>query len=183
MGWCSLLALLMIVSVSVGALAQSPTYGLGRTPTAEEVRAWDISIPPDGKGLPPGKGTAKEGAPIYAKKCAWCHGRTGVEGPGPILVIKGKSFYPGGRSVGNHWPFATIVWDYINRAMPMRQPQSLTPDEVYALSAYTLYLNGVVGESDVMDARSLPKVQMPNREGFRPPPLDEWTVGARRPFP
>ena len=160
------------------AVAQTPTHKLGRTPSAEEIRAWDISIDPEGKGLPPGSGTAPEGAAIYARRCAVCHGRTGTEGEAPA---KGRRTGPplvGGqgtlnspqpvRTIGSFWPFATTIWDYLNRAMPLFEEGSLQPAEVYALTAFLLYRNGIIQESDVMDAQSLPKVPMPNRNGFVP---------------
>ncbi len=170
---------IMALAASVGALAQTPTYNLGRTPSEEEIRAWDIAIGPAGKELPPGSGTAKEGAKIYARKCAFCHGPTGTE------KLPGGSRYPlvGGqgtlttplpvKSIGSFWPFATTIWDIINRAMPKNQEGSLKADEVYALTAFLLYRNGLIQESDVIDAKSLPKIQMPNRSGFIPPRLED----------
>jgi hypothetical protein len=184
MGWRNLLVLVMALAANVGALAQGPLYNLGRTPTAEESRAWDINGGPDGKGLPPGRGTAKEGAAIYARKCAACHGPNGVEGKAAHLVSAKGTLASSMRSrtLGNYWPFATTVWDYINRAMPLRQGGSLKPDEVYALTAHLLYKNDIIGESDVLDAQSLPKIQMPNRHSFTPPPVSDWKPGKPRPF-
>ncbi len=142
--------------------------GLGVPIAAEEYAAWDISIQPDGEGLPPGSGTPAAGAEVYAAKCAACHGEEGANGPNDRLV--------GGhgtltslqqvRTIGSFWPYATTVFDYIRRAMPFQAPQSLTDDEVYALTAYLLFKNGIIEEGDVMDARTLPRVQMPNRDGF-----------------
>ena len=180
----NLLVPLTALAASVAALAQAPSYSnVGRTPTAEEIRAWDIAIGPSGKDLPPGSGTAQDGAKIYAVKCAVCHGPTGAEGQAPqegrrtAPRLKGdKSLLTADRpvrTVGNYWAFATTVWDFINRTMPWGQEGSLKPDEVYALTAFVLYLNGIVRESDVMDAKSLPKVQMPNRNGYIPP-RPEW---------
>jgi len=176
MGLLRVLALVLFMAVS--AQAQSRTYGVGRTPTAEEIRAWDISIGPTGEELPPGRGTPKEGAQIYRMKCAVCHGATGIEGRAPILKSKAG---PAGSDV-DIWarerilplraPFATIVWDYINRAMPLNREGTLTADEVYALSAFLLNINGVVPEDIVLDAKSLPKVKMPI--GDRYAPLPEW---------
>ena len=187
-----LLRLLMPVMILAGghsAWAQSPTYGLGRTPSAEEIHALDISISPDGKELPPGSGTAKEGAPIYAQKCAACHGATGSGGLAPTL-IKGQN--PSATSVpcvspcisedkvmAIHAPYATTMWDFINRGMPFSQEGTLKPSEVYALVAFLLYKNGVIQEGDVLDAQSLPKVKMPNRDGYAIP---EWKHGTRRPL-
>lgn len=178
-GMSSHLLLVIALAVSTGALAQMPTYNLGRAPTAEEVRAWDISIGPEGKELPPGSGTAKKGATIYARKCAACHGPNGEGGvPGgfrsPLMGGEGTltSSKPV-RTIGSFWPFATTIWDFINRSMPRGQEGTLQPDEVYALTAYILHLNDLVQESDVIDAQSLPKIQMPNRNGFVPPRLED----------
>jgi mono/diheme cytochrome c family protein len=187
-----LLRLLMPMMVLVGghsAWAQSPTYGLGRTPSAEEIRALDISISPDGKELPPGSGSAKEGAPIYAQKCAVCHGATGSGGLAPNLI---KSQNPSATSkpcvspciseeklMAIHAPYATTMWDFINRGMPFSQEGTLKPSEVYALVAFLLYKNGVIQEGDVLDAQSLPKVKMPNRDGYAIP---EWKHGTLRPL-
>src|ERR1700730_453884 len=162
------------------ALAQTPSYtNVGRTPTKEEIQAWDIAAGPDGKGLPPGQGTAKEGAPIFAAKCAVCHG-TAAEGAkiGPRLTggqaeIETFTTLRPVRTLGSYWPYATTVWDYINRAMPRNQGGTLNANEVYALTAFILYRNGIVQENDVMDAKTLPRVQMPNRNGFLPQQLDD----------
>ena len=177
MGLLRVLTLVLFAGVS--ALAQSPTYGVGRTPTPEELRKWDISIGPTGEELPPGRGTAKEGAQVYrAKGCAGCHGATGIEGKAPILKSKAG---PAGSDV-DIWarerilplraPFATTVWDYINRAMPLNREGTLTHDEVYALTAFLLNINGVIPEDEVIDAKSLPKVKMPI--GNRYAPLPDW---------
>ena len=141
----------------VAALAQTPTYGLGRVPSAEEIRAWDIAISPAGTELPPGSGTVKDGAKIYAQKCAVCHGATGTEGPRNRLV-GGK----GSRQIVAY-QFATPLWDIINRSMPLDKQGSLTADEVYALTAFLLQRNDFIQEGDVMDAKSLPKVKMASR--------------------
>jgi cytochrome c len=135
------------------ALAQGPTYNLGRTPTAEENQTCCIPITPDGQGLPPGSGTAEQGAPIYAQKCAACHGVSGREGPWNVLVAEGT------QALRGRW-FATTTWDFINRYMP---PVKRT---VYALTAFLLYQNRIIQETEVMDAQSLPKVQMPERDAF-----------------
>ena len=156
--------LLLVVLMGVCALAQSPTYGVGRTPTAEEIRAWDISIGPTGEELPPGRGTTKEGAQIYRAKCAGCHGATGIGGRAPILKSKfgpEVAIWKRERILPLRAPFATIVWDYLNRAMPLDREGTLTADEVYGLTAFLLYMNGVIPEDEVLDAKSLPKVKMP----------------------
>jgi len=166
---------LIIVAATVcfSAWAQGPSYGLGRAPSTEEVKAWDTAVGPEGKELPPGKGTAAEGAKIFsARGCSWCHGPNGEEGPGPRLV--------GGGIAG--WAFATTIWDYINRAMPLNGEGNLKPDEVYNLTAFLLHRNGIIKEGDVVDAASLPNVQMPNRNRYVPPPITQWNPGMPRPF-
>src|SRR5437764_14984181 len=147
--------LLMTLGVCQPGWAQSPTYGLGKAPSAEEIRAWDIAISPDGKELPPGSGSAKEGAPLYAQKCAACHGATGSGGRAPQLIktdspATGPCLSPcirGANVMAIHSPYATTIWDYINRGMPFSKEGSLKPDEVYALTAYLLYKNGVIPEN------------------------------------
>ena len=164
-------ALLMSASV----LAQSPTYGVGRTPSAEEIRAWDISIGPTGEELPPGRGSAKDGAPVYRAKCASCHGATGIEGRAPILKSKAGpevELWARGRILPLRSPFAVLVWDYINRGMPLNREGTLTADEVYALTAFLLYINDVIPEDQVLDAQSLPKVKMPIGDNYAA--LPEW---------
>jgi hypothetical protein len=195
MGLRRLLFLAMVLAVVLLGLgqigrAQSPTYGVGRTPTAEEIRAWDISISPEGKELPPGHGTAKDGAPIYAQKgCGGCHGRTGSGGQAPTLIRSDgttKSTMPclspcvnDSNVMAFHSPFGTVLWDYINRGMPLGKEGTLKPDEVYALTAFLLFKNGLIPEEQVIDAKSLPAVKMPNREGFALPP-EPWKHGAPR---
>jgi len=177
-----LLRLLPFVLLLGGvALAQSPTYGVGRTPTPEEIRAWDISIGPAGTELPQGHGSAKEGALVYRQKgCAGCHGATLTGGRAPTLLKADKG--PGvdpwelGRVLPFRAPSATIVWDYINRGMPLNREGTLTADEVYALTAFLLFKNGVIPEDEVLDAQSLPKVKMPMRDAFAP--LPEWKHGT-----
>jgi cytochrome c len=153
---------------AVQLAAQSPRYGVGRTPTEQEIRALEVTIAPDGTGLPEGSGTAVEGRAVYALRCAKCHGEKGAGDIGPVLV--------GGRgtlatskplkTVGSFWPYATSVWNYVNRAMPFNEPGTLTHSQVYAAVAYILYLNDIVGENEVLNAKTLPKVRMPNRDGF-----------------
>jgi len=170
----SLLVPLMILAAPAVGLAQSPTYKVGTPLSQEEIRGFDFMIGPQGQQLPPGHGTAKEGAVIFAKRCEVCHGQNGEKGVLRRLVL-GKPgnphrgpFKESEKDSVAYYPYATIVWDYINRAMPVPKPGSLTHDEVYALSAFLLYRNGIVQETDVMDAQSLPKVEMPNRNGFIP---------------
>ena len=178
MRWSSLLICAMFCGA---ANAQAPNYGVGRSPTPEEVRAYDTSVGPQGKELPPGRGTAREGASIYAQKCAACHGATGTEGPADRLV-GGQGTLTSDRpvkTVGSYWPYATTVWDYINRAMPVNNPGSLTPNEVYALTAFILSRNGIVKETEVIDRESLPKVRMPNRDGSVPDARPDWKSPTR----
>ncbi|HEY7289317.1 MAG TPA: cytochrome c [Vicinamibacterales bacterium] len=151
---------------------QSPTFGVGHPPTPQELAAIDIEILPDGHGLPPGSGTAASGKQVYTNRCATCHGPNGNEGPQEVLAggqgtLKAGSS-PGRplKTVGSYWPYATTLWDYVRRAMPFDHPGTLTNDEIYGTTAYLLFLNGVVGENDVMDQTSLPHVKMPNRDGF-----------------
>jgi S-disulfanyl-L-cysteine oxidoreductase SoxD len=165
-------------------LAQTPAYkNVGRSPSAEEIHAWDIAISLDGKELPPGSGTAREGTAIYGKKCVACHGPSlGGTPLGPALVGgKGtlSTTHPM-RTIGSYWPFATSLWDYINRAMPRNQEGSLGADEVYSLTAFLLYKNEIIKEGDVIDAKTLPKVQMPNRNGFLPQRLEEIHDAKKR---
>ena len=156
----SLLVPAMLLATGVAGLAQTPRYNLGSTPSPEEIRAFDRLVGPSGKELPPGRGTAKEGAGIFLQKCAACHGRDGEGSRLAPRLIKGGE--PGS------YPFATTLWTYINRSMPANKPGSLSAEEVYALSAFLLYRNEIVQESDVLDAKTLPKIQMPNRDGFVP---------------
>ena len=181
MGTLRVLACVLLLGGS--ALAQSaPTYGVGRTPTPEEIRALDISIGPTGEELPPGRGTAKVGAQLYMQKgCAGCHGKTGTEGTAPNLKGKADSkseVWSRGRILPIRAPFATTVWDYINRAMPLNREGTLTADEVYALTAFLLYINDVIPEDTILDAQSLPKVKMPIGDGFAS--LPEWKPRTRR---
>lgn len=162
-------ALLAAVTASSVA-AQLPTYGMGRAPTAEEVKAWDLTIPPDGRGLPPGSGTAALGKPVYAERCASCHGERG-EDPKYSRLVGGHGTLTAAqpiRTIGSFWQYATTLWSYINRSQPFDEPGSLPADQVYAVTAYLLHLNGVIGEHEVMDAKTLPQVKLPNRDGFVP---------------
>jgi cytochrome c len=156
-----------LLVVSWAALAEGP--GLGRLATPDEIASWDISIGPDGIGLPPGRGTPKQGETVYAEKCVACHGEKGAGKPNDQLV-GGHGSLSGDqapvKTVGSFWPYATTLFDYIRRAMPLNAAKSLSNDEVYAVCAYILDLNGIIGESDTMDAQTLPQVQMPNRDGF-----------------
>jgi len=164
---------------------QPATFGIGRAATPAEIAALDIDVGPDGAGLPPGRGTSADGAPIYAARCASCHGKTGKEGPNDALVgrVPGDAF-PFARdprapkTIGSYWPYSTTVFDYIRRAMPPDAPGSLKDNEVYGLVAYLLFLNELIPADAVIDAASLPKVRMPARDRFVPD-----TRGAHKPAP
>ena len=145
-------------------------FGLGRPASEEEIRAWDIDVAPNGEGLPPGRGTVKQGSEVFTAKCASCHGPTGTEGPKDRLVGgQGTLATPKPiRTIGSYWPYATTLYDYIHRAMPFNAPQSLTADETYSVVAWLLFQNQIIEEDAVIDAQSLPKVRMPNRDGFIP---------------
>jgi S-disulfanyl-L-cysteine oxidoreductase SoxD len=179
----SLVAALMILAVSATLQAQGKDYKLGRAPTAEEVQAWDISIGPTGRELPPGSGTAKDGAEIFAEKCVVCHGENGEGSKLAPRLLREKGDPGVGKTIGNYAPFATSIWDYINRAMPRLQGGSLKPDEVYSLTAFLLFrTGGIVKEDTVLDAKSLPKIEMPNRNGFVPGPWPTYPYPKQRPF-
>ena len=183
MGLPKLLLVTAILGICQTAWTQSPTYGVGRTPTAGRNPRLGYLHQPDGKELPPGHGTAKEGAALYVQKgCAGCHGPNGSSGGHAPTLISSKDDQPAhsvpclapcvndSNAMAIHSPFATTIWDYINRGMPLGKEGSLTPNEVYALTAFLLFKNDVIKEDEVMDAQSLPKVKMPNRNGFALPP-------------
>jgi mono/diheme cytochrome c family protein len=158
-----------LVALTGVAAAQSPN--LGKTISPEDLATWDISIGPDGAGLPSGSGTPKQGEEVFTMKCQACHNAKGAGQPNDRLVggqgtIAGDK--PAVKTVGSYWPYATTLFDYIRRAMPLPQSKSLSNDEVYAVAAYILNLNGVIGETDTLDAKTLPQVKMPNRDGFTP---------------
>ena len=162
------LVLIALAGYTRGGAQETPH--LGRPATPAEVAGWDISIPPDGTGLPPGSGTPEQGAAVYAQKCQACHGEKGAGQPNDPLVGGQGTLASASpvRTIGSYWPYATTVFDYVRRAMPYTQPQSLSNDEVYAVTAYLLHLNGIIGAQDVMNAQTLPQVRMPNREHFIP---------------
>jgi mono/diheme cytochrome c family protein len=154
-------------------LQATATFGAGPNlgqPIGEaDLASWDISILPDGTGLPPGSGTPAQGASVYAQKCAQCHGEKGKGGINAAVVggapVKDMDSV---KTIANFWPYATTVFDFIRRAMPYQQTRSLTDDEVYAVTAYLLAANKLIGENEAMNAQTLPKVRMPNRDGFIP---------------
>jgi len=170
----------IVGTVSAAAQTQGPTYRLGSTPSVAEIEGRFPVAFPQGAGLPAGRGGVKDGAGVYAKKCASCHG---PNGSGTALH---RGLVPLGnnkplRMDGGLVPYATTVWDFINRAMPSTKPGSLAPDEVYAATAYVLFLNDVIDENAVLDATTLPKIKMPNRDNFVAVELD-WKPGQRRPL-
>ena len=162
-------AALALLFLSTAALAE--TSDLGHPAAPEEIGLWDISIGPDGAGLPPGDGTPQQGETVYTAKCLPCHGEKGSGKPNDQLV-GGLGTLTGDqtpvKTVGSFWPYATTLFDYVRRAMPFNAPRSLSEDQVYAVCAYILQLNGIIAENAVMNAQTLAKVQMPNRDGFIP---------------
>jgi cytochrome c len=165
------LAMTLLLAQPAIASAQTPQFGQPIAPA--DIAPWDISIGPDGVGLPPGRGNAKDGEAVYVAKCQACHGEKGAGKPNDRLVggfDTIKSDKPAVKTVGSYWPYATTLFDYIRRAMPFQESKTLTADELYAVSAYILNLNDIIGAEDVLDAQSLPKVRMPNRDGFIPFP-------------
>jgi len=179
--------LAMALLMGATALAQQATrlredassgqaFGVGRTPTADEIKAWDISIGPTGEELPEGRGTVRDGAQLYRTKgCASCHGANAIDGKAPILKSKAPpnaDVWTRGRILPLRAPHATTVWDYINRGMPLNREGTLTPDEVYSLTAYLLFINDVIKEDEVLDAKTLPNVKMPIGDDYAR--LPEW---------
>ena len=164
------IALLALVLAACPPAASAQRLGLGQAPSAAQVRGWDIDVRADGAGLPAGAGSVAQGRALYQARCLACHGIDGEKGTAPRLAggqgtLAGKAPV---LTVGSYWPYAPTLYDYIRRAMPLDSPQSLSADEVYAVTAYTLHLNGIVGAGAVLDAASLAAIRMPNRDGFRP---------------
>jgi mono/diheme cytochrome c family protein len=161
---------LALIGVVVSPAFGAARFGFGRAPTAVEIAALDIDVRPDGQGLPPGRGSVHDGAQIFAAVCASCHDDKGQNTSiGPLsggfdTLNSAKPL----KTIGSYWPYATTLFDYIRRAMPFNAPQSLTGDQVYAVTAYLLSLNKIMPNDAVLDARSLPQVKMPNRDGFDP---------------
>ena len=148
------------------ALAESPN--LGQPISEADIKAWDITILPDGSNLPPGSGTVAQGAKLFVDKgCVACHGEGGKGGPNAAMATNEKlDHIDANKTIGNFWGYSTPVFDFIRRAMPYPQPRTLSNEDVYALTAYVLYLNKLIGENEVMSAETLPKVKMPNRDNF-----------------
>ncbi|WP_233818876.1 c-type cytochrome [Dyadobacter sp. CY312] len=170
--------------VSEGLVAKPDTlewpksFGFGRPATEKEIAAIDIDIRPDGKGLPAGQGNAVTGKAIYAAKCSACHGATGIEGPNDRLVVGDTSSVKSRRvkAIGNYWPYATTVFDYVRRAMPFNEPGSLTDEEVYSLTAYLLHANGLIDSKKVLNAKTLPQVDMPAKKYYVPDDREDGPV-------
>ena len=161
---------------SVAADDTTPSPHLGHKVSEADLAFWDRSIQPDGRNLPKGSGNAREGKKIFAERCATCHGEDGRKSPFKLPALVGgvgslASDHPL-MTVGSFWPYATTVFDYIRRAMPYDSPKSLSDSEVYAVTAYLLNQNGIISESKVLNAKTLPKVKMPNRDGFIPKDSD-----------
>ncbi len=166
--WARLFAVAGAVLPMAAFAADAPHYGFGTTPTPAQIEGWAIAVRPDGQGLPPGSGSVHDGDDLFSALCSTCHGTFG-EGAGRYPRIAGEGKLTGDRpeqTVASYWPYATTLFDYINRAMPFPTPHVLPPDQVYAITAYVLNLNGLVDDNFVADAKSLPQVKMPNVNGF-----------------
>ena len=160
-----------------GVVAAQAPLGIGRPATPAEIAAWDDDVRPDGAGLPAGSGTPAAGATLFAARCSRCHGATGKEGPNDVLVgAQPREGFPFAKdpaiphTIGNYWPYATTVFDYVKRAMPLLAPGSLTDDQVYAVTAYLLATNKIIPDSSTLDADALRKVKMPYVDRFVPDP-------------
>lgn len=162
-----LVASTALLAIALPCAAQTH-YGFGRPATPAEIDAWNIDVAPDGKNLPAGKGTVAHGREVYSAQCVACHGAKGEGGLGDKLVGgMGTLATPKPvKTVGSYWPYATTLFDYIRRAMPLNAPQSLSNEDVYAVSGYVLFLNGLVTETATIDASTLTSLKMPNRDGF-----------------
>jgi cytochrome c len=158
------------------------TYRIGKAPTATEIETWNIDVLPDGTGLPPGSGMASQGGAIYSEKCAGCHGFTGSEGPFETLVGREslaseiKDRKKPKRTIGNLWPYAPVLFDYIRRAMPFTDPGSLTNEEVYSLVGWLLYRNGILPANQTVNAKVLSNVKMPAIGIFIEDPRRPWLI-------
>jgi len=168
---------LTLVACATAQRADQPAPRYGEPVSAAELARWDISIPPGGAGLPAGSGTAREGLKVYGQHCLACHGAKGVGKPADALAggIGSLATKTPLRTVGSYWPYSTTLFDYVRRAMPLNNPLSLSDADVYAVSAYVLFLNGIIAEDTVMNAQTLPQVKMPNREGF----ISDWPPRPR----
>jgi cytochrome c len=155
------------------AVAEGP--GLGQPLAEDEIPVYARYVMPDGAGLPPGGGTALEGRAVFEAQCGACHGETGAEGPIMPPVGPSETY---DKPAGRHWPYATTLFDYIRRAMPFPHPKSLSDDEVYAVTAFILFRNGLVAEDEVVSADNLAGVAMPNRDNF----IDLWAKNKDAPY-
>lgn len=173
---------LLSLTLCLADPAMAEPLGIGSPATAEQIAAWDIDVRPDGQGLPQGYGSVRDGASLYAARCAACHGARGEGAAAEALAGCRGSLASAKplRTVGSYWPYATTLFDYVRRAMPFDAPQSLTADETYAVSAYVLHLNGLLPEEASLDAASLPKVAMPNRDGFTADPRPDLPASSNR---
>lgn len=167
---CELVLAALLAATPAPALA-GEQYGIGRAATAQEIAGWNIDVAPDGAGLPPGSGSVQDGSRLFAQACAGCHGADGRGGDGaPVPKLAGGAGTLASdrpvRTVGSYWPYATTLFDYVHRAMPLGAAQTLSPDQVYAVCAFVLSLNGIVAADATLDARSLAAIRMPNRDGF-----------------
>ena len=158
----------LLVILAFGVCAFGQKYNVGRPATADQIKATDQFMAPDGTGLPAGKGTAADGRDIYSRRCARCHGAQGQgDEEGPLVGGKGSlTTAKPLKTVGSYWPFATTIYDYVHRAMPFDNPGLLDANQTYSVVALILHMNGIIGERDEMNAQTLPKVKMPNRDGF-----------------
>lgn len=177
--------LVVAASLALGTLASAApgTYGIGRTPTAAELRAADISIAPTGVGLPPGRGSSRDGAVLYQSLCAACHGARGEGRADFPALVGGRGTVRSANpvlTVGSYWPYATTLWDYIRRAMPYLTPGTLTTDQVYALTAFILQMNDLIPADMIVTETTVPRVLMPNRDGFIPDPRPDTRSRAPR---
>lgn len=176
--FCGLCAMMVLVTT---AIAQTPRYKVGRVATTDEIRKRDISVAPDGSGLPTGHGTVVQGKHTYETFCATCHGDRG-QGIGSYPALAGGQGTLATKNpvltVGSYWPYATTVWDYIRRTMPYQKPGSLTVDETYSVTAFILFMNGIVEGKTELNERNLAQVKMPNRDGFIPDPRPDIPKAA-----
>lgn len=173
---------LFLAGMAIVSAQQGRPAAYGRPATAEEIQRHDLTVFPDGAGLPSGRGNAVKGAKIFELRCVRCHNQRGEGKQGQYPALVGGKGTLGTKkpkkSVGSYWPYATTLWDHINRAMPFNQPRSLPPDDVYAVTAYILFLNGIIGETEELNQSTLPAVRMPNRDGFVLDPRPD--IKARR---
>ncbi|MGH8178711.1 MAG: c-type cytochrome [Steroidobacter sp.] len=170
------------VAGEAAAAGEKESFGIGRRVSESELAGWNIDVAPDGAGLPSGRGSVQQGKLVYESKCLACHGAEGQGQPMDRLAGGQGTLSSANpvKTIGSYWPYATTVFDYVRRAMPLDKPQSLSADETYAVTAYLLHLNGIVGPATVMNAQTLPKVQMPNRTAFRSDPRPDVMSSACR---